>query len=683
MSLSTTTSDLSAISAGRGGGRVVRGGGRSTRPRRGLAAALLACALAVVAVAPAPAAHAAADVGERGPAYSGPTHPPTSDKAQSKLWWNDGSWWADMWTTGAGWSIWRLDRAAGTWVDTGVVNDTRPDALGDTLWDGTHLYVASSVSTVSTQSKPNPSRPAPSYLYRYSYADGTYRLDEGFPSTINGVSSETLTIDQDTTGALWATWVEISSSGARPTATVRVASSGPGGTSWGDPFDVPVGDATPTVDDISSLVAVGGQIGVMWSDEAAGTVSWATHRDGAASSDAAAWTLKTALSGRNQADDHLNLKSLQADQSGAVFAVAKTSLDLSAGGGAAQVVLLSLAPGGTDFAVTPVSTVADCQTRPQVVVDVAAGLLRVYSAGPPPSVTGCPYSGSAGAIYEKTASLRSPSFAPGRGTPVIVDGSSAKVNDVTTSKAPATAGSGVVVLASNHTTKRYWSADLGPAVVAPPPSPAGAVSAGASTSAVSTTDTSTVAVSTPAGLADGDVLIAQITTDGAPSLTNVPAGWSQLVSDPLAPGGRVKTFVYGRVVPSAAAEPASSTWTLSAAESWNGGVSAFRGVDTTDPLDSAVVTGVAATSTSAIGTTGPTTTTPGAMLVGGVGVNSRSTSTAPPTGWTEAWEGVGGQSGAFSYQPRPVAGATGTLSWRLSASGTGGAWALALRPATP
>ena len=28
--------------------------------------------------------------------------PPTSDKPQSKLWFNAGSWWADMWVSGSG-----------------------------------------------------------------------------------------------------------------------------------------------------------------------------------------------------------------------------------------------------------------------------------------------------------------------------------------------------------------------------------------------------------------------------------------------------------------------------------------------------------------------------------------------------------------------------------------------------
>src|SRR5215218_8577079 len=82
--------------------------------------------LAVAATAVVmPAAHAATTYGYPSISYSGVINPPTSDKPQSKLWWNDGSWWADMWKSGSGWHIHRLDLATGTWADTGVRTDSR------------------------------------------------------------------------------------------------------------------------------------------------------------------------------------------------------------------------------------------------------------------------------------------------------------------------------------------------------------------------------------------------------------------------------------------------------------------------------------------------------------------------------------------------------------------------------
>ena len=64
-------------------------------------------------------ATAAEDYGYPGNSYTGVSNPPTSDKPQSKLWWHDGSWWADMWTTGTGWEIYQLDVDSKTWVSTG------------------------------------------------------------------------------------------------------------------------------------------------------------------------------------------------------------------------------------------------------------------------------------------------------------------------------------------------------------------------------------------------------------------------------------------------------------------------------------------------------------------------------------------------------------------------------------
>ena len=169
---------------------------------------VLATLAALVLVAPP--AMAATSFGHQGPAYSGVANPPTSDKPQSKLWFNDGSWWATMWTTGKGWDIWRLDRGTESWVDTGVTTDTRSTALTDTLWDGTHLYVAAQYATVSTISAPVLGKTGnPAKLYRYTYANGTYSLDTGFPVSINNISSESLTIDEDSTGRIWASWVQI------------------------------------------------------------------------------------------------------------------------------------------------------------------------------------------------------------------------------------------------------------------------------------------------------------------------------------------------------------------------------------------------------------------------------------------------------------------------------------------
>lgn len=427
---------------------------------QGLAAVLLLAGVGVGTAGPAGAA-TAPDYGTLSISYTGAANPPTADKPESKLWWNDGSWWADMWTSGSGWHIYKLDRASKKWVDTGVPIDTRANTLADTLWDGTHLYIASHVVTASSETVTEPSLPnQPAKLYRYSYANGTYKLDSGFPATIATKSSESMTIDKDSTGVVWATWTEVNATATGSyTSSVMVNNSGPDGASWGTPFVLPVNNVHPAVDDISAVVAFNKkQIGVMWSDQTTGSVWWATRTDGTA---ATSWKSQPAVQGKGIADDHLNLKSLQADTAGRVYAAVKTSLDeTTTDMTQPQLQLLVFKPGTGAFSKSTISTLADCQTRPQIVLDPDNNKIHAFQTGPSTNVSGCPYAGVSGSIYEKTADMDNPVFGSGRGTPIIQNGSSATVNNPTTTKQPVTSTSGIVVLASDDAAKRYWFADL-------------------------------------------------------------------------------------------------------------------------------------------------------------------------------------------------------------------------------
>ena len=62
----------------------------------------------------------------------------------SALWFNDGSWWGNLWDTASSdFHIFRFNAATKSWVDTGVTTETRANTHHDVLWDGTTLYVAS------------------------------------------------------------------------------------------------------------------------------------------------------------------------------------------------------------------------------------------------------------------------------------------------------------------------------------------------------------------------------------------------------------------------------------------------------------------------------------------------------------------------------------------------------------
>jgi hypothetical protein len=346
--------------------------------------------------------------------------------------------------------IYRLDRSSQTWVDTGTLIDDRPKSRADALWDGSRLYVASHVfaSSSSTAASGNPAR-----LYRYSYdpATRTYGLDTGFPVQITNFSSETLTIDKDSAGVLWATWTQGSQ--------VYVNSTTGGDAVWGTPFVMPTSGATGLhADDISAVAAFGGsKVGVMWSNQAASAMYFAVHADGDAPGSWA--TSRTAVQGPSWADDHINLKQLEGDPSGRIFAAVKTSLN-DAGGttSAPQILVLARDPATGDWSSSVFGRISDCHTRPVLVIDSQHQVLHVFATAPD---SGCPFSGAAGTIFEKTSPLSSISFPAGRGTPVIRDAASPNLNNVTSSKQSVTDATGLVVLASNDVTKRYWHADIG------------------------------------------------------------------------------------------------------------------------------------------------------------------------------------------------------------------------------
>jgi hypothetical protein len=440
-------------------------------------AAAVAVALLVVVGLPTDGSAASATTGDIGYAdafYIGAAYPPTSDKPQSKLWFNDGLWWADMFDTGSRtWHIFRLDRASESWVDTGTVLDPRAASLADVIWDGAHLYVASHFVTVSSHSAPKASVSGePSLLYRFGYDAGTlaYTLDDGYPTEISSTSSESLTIDKDSRGLVWATWTQVAGSSSTGfTSSVYVNSTVGGDKTWGAAQVVPVIGAHPAPDDISAVVAFANdKIGVMWSNQLDDTVFWAVHNDGQA---ATVWHGGVAVHGTNLADDHMNLKSIQADSSGRVFAAVKTSLDESSSPTStnAQLNLLVYRPGTGSWATTVFGTVADCHTRPLVLLDTSQSTVHVFATAP--TSGGCPYSGAPGTIYEKSASMDNPAFPAGRGTPVIRDSASANMNNVTSTKQSVDAASGIVVLASNDVTNRYWHADLSVTGQVTPPAP--------------------------------------------------------------------------------------------------------------------------------------------------------------------------------------------------------------------
>lgn len=434
---------------------------RGSNVRRTAASALsvLLSSLLLATFLGLPTAQAAGgDLGTPGPSTTGAGTRVTGEKPESKLWWHDGRWWAVMYQAATtDYRLAWLDRSASParWVITGAVADDRARSRADVLSYGGKLYVASH-ATAADSSANLTAKPARLYRYSYNAATASYSLDAGFPAAINDVSSETLVIDRDAAGRLWATWTQNRAVYVNATTT-------PGNdASWGQPFVLPAAGANDLEpDDISTLVEFGGRIGVMWSSQRAHSVDFSEHAPG---DPVTSWsaTVTTTVPGPGQADDHLNIKSLQSDDRGRLFAVIKTSLEAT-GSSAPQIVVLSRGTTG-GWSRATFGTVSDCHTRPVLMLDSTNDLLHVYATAPD---SGCAYTGSAGTIFTKTSSMSSLSFPPGRGTPVMRDSTSANLNDVTGAKQTVNAATGLVLLASDDSKQRYWFSQQ--SLGAPPP----------------------------------------------------------------------------------------------------------------------------------------------------------------------------------------------------------------------
>jgi Bacterial Ig-like domain len=398
-------------------------------------AALLLTVILTILLGSAGAATAVDDVGYRDFSFGPFTGDPTGQKPQSKLWFNDGTWWASMFNRSVEeYHIYRYDRGTHTWSDTGTLIDERNTSHADTLWDGSRLYVATAGA-----SSTNSNHGARILRYSYNPATRTYSLDPGFP--LSGVSNggmEAIVLDKDTTGKLWVTYTQNSK--------VYVNRSLSSQQSWGTPFVLPVNGTSVDPDDISSVVAFDSQIGIMWSNQVDSAMYFATHRDGDADN---VWQeSRTAIQGPNYADDHISLRSLQVDDvSGRVFAVIKTSLnDLPNPNPNAPLIHLLARDRNGDWMNSVFGRVSDNHTRPTMMIDEEHRELYVFATNP------CC---DGGAIFYKKSPLSNISFPSGVGTPFIQSATDTHIDNATSTKQNVNSATGLMVLASDYASQNY------------------------------------------------------------------------------------------------------------------------------------------------------------------------------------------------------------------------------------
>jgi len=517
--------------------------------RTAVVAGLAALALSVGNVGTGNTAPALA--GYRDFSFGAATTAPTAKDEQSKVWFNDGIWWGVLYNT-VDFHIDRLDWASQTWSDTGTLVDNRENVRSDALWDGTNLYVVTAgLSETSSTSSAK--------IRRFSYSSTTksYTLDSGFPVTITTGGTAAITIDKDTTGKIWAAYTQSSQ--------VMVTHTTTSDTAWVTPFVLPATGQTGMLSqDEAAIVAYNSKIGIMWSNQATMAFYFAIHTDGAADN---VWQSTVAHAAPEEADNHMNLKALNGDSAGQVFAAVKTSKN---GASDPLYYLLVLKNDGT-WSSYVFGRVADNHTRAQIVIDSEHRQLYMFATSP------CC---NGGTIYYKKTSLDAISFPSGVGTPFIQSSTDTHINNVSTTKQRLTSTTGLVAVAGDDTSDFYLhnAFVLAPDTTAPDTTidsgPSGTVNTNTATFTFSSSEpnstfecsldaaafTACTSPKTYTGLADGSHTFQVQAKDPASNLDPTPASSTWTV-DTTAPDTTIDSGPSGTVTSDTA------TFTFSSSES--------------------------------------------------------------------------------------------------------------------
>jgi IPT/TIG domain-containing protein len=375
---------------------------------------------------------------------------PTGEASESKLWWNDGSWWGSLYSPAAqAFHIFQLDNASHTWVDTGTALDSRPGSKADVLWDGVNqkLYVVSHLFNSVGQTTSSPSEWGRLYRLSYSAGTGSYSLDQGFPVNVTRGVGAALTLAKDSRGVLWVTFVENNQ--------VMINHSTTSDLNWGTPLALSVGSASGRLSsgDLSAAITFqGDKLGVMWSNQANGTFSFAVHNDGEADT---AWQhSELALGGSNSACSgacarpSINLKT---DGTGRVFAAVGTAVTSPSDAPRALLLVRDMTGGWTN---SVFGTASENHGNPTLLLDEEAGQLSMFASSP----------AIGGAIYAKTSGLNNIQFSAGLGSALIQSSTDMAISNATSTKQNISGATGTVVSASDPTTHYYLSATILPAI---------------------------------------------------------------------------------------------------------------------------------------------------------------------------------------------------------------------------
>jgi hypothetical protein len=401
---------------------------------------------------------------------------PTDGRPETKIWWNDGSWWGNLYNpTTLEYQIYKLNWNTQTWTTTGTTTDVREDSRADALWDETSskLYIASHVKLENPSQVANPANWARLYRYSYNTTTDIYTLDAGFednalaPAYINQDKTRTLVLDKDSTNRLWAAYVSKKTNlpPAPPNpykVYVNFTTTAGNDASWDIPYELPFPEATVDQDALASVVAFhddgGSKIGVLWSNELDGKFYFATRLNSALPGDLSSWTLETGLTNVVPvgANDHLDIVKGRNDQM--FFAIKSTAT----GVGQPLIALIARDHDGT-YSFHPVAPVESNDTRPIVVYYDATGSagderVYVFMVSDPAGGVACYLSAQ---VVSPLANL---SFTPrscgdpglAGATRIIADSTKYfTINNVTSARQILSSTTDILVLASDDVENTY------------------------------------------------------------------------------------------------------------------------------------------------------------------------------------------------------------------------------------
>jgi Bacterial Ig domain/IPT/TIG domain len=276
-----------------------------------------------------------------------------NNTARSQMWITDNTWWGAFSDASTGIYFYKLQGS--TFVKGDFINANFAAGKPDALWNGTELFILIQESGSLAR------------LYKYSYlsASGAFVLMAGFPVDLPLAGLATVvSLDQDSTGKLWATYPSGSN-------VYVLWSTSVDHRTWNTTGFVLAPDVSTLTTEASAITHFGGnKIGVAWGNQSLAEYAFRFHNDGDAET---AWSPKETVdccgSAGSVADDHLNLR---AAPDGRLFLVAKDSV------GNGNLHLYVRGVNGPWGQKTTVDTDPVTQpTRPNLELDVEANLAFV------------------------------------------------------------------------------------------------------------------------------------------------------------------------------------------------------------------------------------------------------------------------------------------------------------------